>query len=200
MPLQRIECGSTRRDNHLRIPILGAKVVAPDVRLRFERIFKVEIPAKESWDSRSVTSGEGVQSWYTDGSKSVNTKWSEAGVYRQDTNKRAYFSLGGGRPSYQAKLFAILQVATRKEVTEGREGVIEIYSDSQAVLKALCKARLIQECWDTLNKVVAEAVWIPEHMGFAESEHADALALLGSSEIPITSHRIKQQTGRKRTK
>jgi len=56
--LQRMECGSTRRDNHLRdrdIQILGAKVVAPDVRLRFERRFKVEIPARKSWVSRSVT-------------------------------------------------------------------------------------------------------------------------------------------------
>jgi len=57
-------------------------------------------------------------------------------------------------------LFAILEVATSKEVTEGREGVIEIYSDSQAVLKALCRARmgkrLIQECWDALNKVAEQ--------------------------------------------
>jgi len=41
---------------HRDIPILGAKVVAPDVRLRFERKFKVEIPTRESWDSRSMTS------------------------------------------------------------------------------------------------------------------------------------------------
>jgi len=58
---------------------------------------------------------------------------------------------------FQEELFAILEVATSKEVTEGREGVIEIYFDSQAVLKALCSARmgnrLIQECWDALNNV-----------------------------------------------
>jgi len=86
-----MECGSTRRDNHLRqghtsiaaamhrdISVLGAKVVAPDVSSKR----KVEIPTRESWDSRSVTSGEGVQSWYTAGSNSSNMGWSVAGVYR----------------------------------------------------------------------------------------------------------------------
>jgi len=141
-----MEFGSTGRDNYLHqghtsiaaamhrdILILGAKMVAPDVRLRFERKLKVEIPTRESWDSRSVTSREGVQSLYTDGSKSSNTGWSGAGVYRQDTNKGAYFSLWGWTTIFQVELFAILEVATSKEVTEGREGVIEIYSDRQAV-------------------------------------------------------------------
>jgi len=126
-----------------------------------------------------------VQSWYTDGSKSPNTGWSGTGVYRQDTNKGAYFSLGERTTIFQAGLFA---------VTEG-EGVIEIYPDSQAVLKALCSARmgnrLIQECWDALTKVAEQKqvnlVWIPAHMGFAGNERADALARIGSSETPITA-------------
>jgi len=73
--------------------------------------------------------------------------------------------------------------------------VIEIYSDSQTVLKALCCARmgnrLIQECWDALYKVAEQKqvnlVWIPVHMGFAGNERADALVRLGSSENPITA-------------
>jgi len=102
----------------------------------------IHFPVREIWDSRSVTSRKGVKSWYTDGSKSSNTGWSGAGVYRQYINKGAYFSLGGWTTICQEELFAILEVATSKEVTEGREGVIEIYSDSQAVLKALCSARM----------------------------------------------------------
>jgi len=109
--LQRMECGSTRRHRrqHRDIRILGAKVVAPDddVRLRVERKFKVEIPTRESLDSRSVTSREGVQSWYIDGSKSTNTGWSGAGVYRQDSNKGAYFSQGDGRPSFRRNCFVV---------------------------------------------------------------------------------------------
>jgi len=73
--------------------------------------------------------------------------------------------------------------------------VIEIYSDSQAVLKALCNARmgnrLIQECWNVLNKVAEQKqvnlVWIPAHMRFAGNKRVDALARLGSSESPITA-------------
>jgi len=63
-------------------------------------------------------------------------------------------------------------VATSKEVTKRLEKVIEIYSDSQAVLKAHCSAKmgniLIQNCWDALNKVAEQKhvnlVWIPAHM------------------------------------
>jgi len=96
---------------------------------------------------------------------------------------------------FQAELFAILEVAKSKEVTEGRQEVIEIYSDSQGVLKALYSARmdnrLIQECWDALNKVAEQKqvnlVWIPAHMGFAGNERANALVRLGSSESPITA-------------
>jgi len=177
---------------HQDIPILGARVVAPDVRLRFERKLKVDFPTRESWDSRSVTSREGVQIcvhrrlkvW---GSYRISV-W---GVYRQDTNNRAYFSLGGWTTIFQAELFAILEVTASKEVTEGREGVI--YYDSQAVLKALCSARmgLIQECWDALNKVAEQKqenlVWMPVHMRFAGNERADLLARLRSSESPITA-------------
>ncbi|ERL87280.1 hypothetical protein D910_04676 [Dendroctonus ponderosae] len=58
---------------------------------------------------------------------------------------------------FRAELYAILEVATDKEVIEGLEGEIEIYSDSQAALNALLSvimgSRLIQECWDALNKV-----------------------------------------------
>jgi len=43
---------------------------------------------------------------------------------------------------FQADLYAILEVATSKEVTEGLEGVIQIYSDSQAALKTLLNARM----------------------------------------------------------
>jgi len=68
-----MECGSSRRDNHLRqghtsiaaamhqdIPILGAKVVAPDVRLRFERKFKVKSqPEKVGIVSLPIRDGPG---------------------------------------------------------------------------------------------------------------------------------------------
>jgi len=55
--------------------------------------------------------------------------------------------------------------------------LIEIYSDSQVVLKTLCSAtmgnRLIQECWDVLNKVAQKQVnlvWIPAQMVFAGAD------------------------------
>lgn len=108
----------------------GVKVVPLDGRLRFETKFKVETPTKECSDSRSMTGRE-------------NTRLSGAGVYQQDTNKGAYFSLGVTILTiFQAELYAILEFATSKEVTEELEGVIEIYSDRQAVLKVVCSAKM----------------------------------------------------------
>lgn len=118
-------------------------------------------------------------------------------MYRQDTNTGASFSLGSYATVFQAELYAIIEVATSKEVTEGIEGEIKIYSDSEAALKALLSARmggLVQECWEALNKVAEQKqvnpVWIPAHLGFMSNERADTFTKLGSSESPIT-HRIR---------
>jgi len=146
-------------------------VVAPDVRLRFERKFKVKISTRESWDKVS-------QYGMVQGG-SVPTRHEQESI----------FFAGGWTTIFQAEFFAILEVATSKEVTEGQEGVIEIYSESQA--SARMGNRLIQECWDALNNVAerkqVKLVWIMAHMGFAENERTDALARFGSSESPITA-------------
>lgn len=70
------------------IPILEARLVPPDSRLRLEKKFKVEISAKKNWDSREVEVRNGLQS-----SKAPTTGLSEEGVYRQDTNRAASFLL-----------------------------------------------------------------------------------------------------------
>ncbi|XP_018569028.1 uncharacterized protein LOC108909246 [Anoplophora glabripennis] len=88
---------------------------------------------------------------------------------------------------FQAKVFTILMVASKEEVSNCVEKIF-ICSDSQAGPRAVSSPRtrsvLVQECGDALELLArrreVELVWVPGHMGIPGNESVNQLARPGS--------------------
>ena len=131
---------------------------------------------------------------FTDGSKQGNSTGAGFTVFKHLTEHHAiHFSLGTIATVYQCELFAINMGANWAINNVNPHSDIVIFSDSQAVIKALnnhqVKSRMILETINSLNILGSNNKvsihWIPGHEGVPGNERADELARQGSSERPI---------------
>ncbi|CAH2241146.1 jg11596 [Pararge aegeria aegeria] len=125
-----------------------------------------------------------------DGSRRESIKLSGAGIfYSTMPEKKHIISLGKFASVFQAVTYAIMACANSFIDTLSTENKFIIYSDSQAVLKALKRkdttSALVKECKNTLNSLAERTkvliVWVPGHLGSPDKEKADELARLGTS-------------------
>ena len=168
--------------------------------LNIDKTYKIKISSRKDF---KVSTNSNKIKIYTDGSKNEKNH-TGYGLYINDSLNDNYYEekgpLHNHNSVYQAEAHAITQSAKlmiNKEITN-RD--IEIYSDSQAVLKSLqktkIKSRCIKDCSDTLKNLVNKQntitlKWIPGHRGFEGNERADKLAKEGSQQREDTKPDIK---------
>ena len=105
-------------------------------------------------------------------------------------NRRLNIPLGKHAIVFQTEVYAILACVHEIETPDRPERYINIYSDSQAALKALQTAKttfpLVQQCQQALNDIsVQHAVrlhWVPGHAGVRGKEITDKLTRSGSGQ------------------
>ncbi|KAL5259722.1 hypothetical protein ACHWQZ_G009982 [Mnemiopsis leidyi] len=131
---------------------------------------------------------------FTDGSKQGHNTGAGFTVIKHLTEHHAtHFSLGTIATVYQSELFAINMGTIWAINNINPHSDIAIFSDSQAVIKALnnpqVKSRMILETINSLNTLgnnnTVSINWIPGHEGVPGNERADELARQGSSTRPV---------------
>ncbi|KAL5264058.1 hypothetical protein ACHWQZ_G005228 [Mnemiopsis leidyi] len=131
---------------------------------------------------------------FTDGSKQGHNTGAGFTVIKHLTEHHAtHFSLGTIATVYQSELFAINMGTIWAINNINPHSDIAIFSDSQAVIKALnnpqVKSRMILETINSLNTLgnnnKVSINWIPGHEGVPGNERADELARQGSSTRPV---------------
>lgn len=123
--------------------------------------------------------------WYTDGSKTTTG----TGIGIVGPHKRTSEPLGIHTSIFQAEILAIERCASINLNNKTRNKHINIFTDSQAALKALkgytVNHRCVLSCIETLNKLGTDNKitigWIPGHKGNRGNEIADKLAKIGAT-------------------
>jgi len=152
----------------------------------FDLPFKVKIPTRSEWHTNDLNEIETDLKFYTDGSKTE--EGTGFGIYGNIEISR---NMENTSTIFQAEAKAITTCAEEILKQNIKDKDIHIYSDSQAVLKALIKhkttSKTIQECIDKLKEVgqfnKIELIWIPGHEGFEGNEKADELARKGAQNV-----------------
>ena len=123
----------------------------------FDKEFKITIPARESWNKdQKALLPENSRAVYTDGSG--GPLGVGAGIYFGNlAEDRSIFTLSKNVTVFQAETYAIQQcVSTLKSISVTGE-LINIYSDSQSILKALDNPKIVSrqvwECAQSLNEL-----------------------------------------------
>lgn len=154
-------------------------------------------------DEFSYQKGEGPKTtnkiyYFTDGSKIGGSATGAAFVrYQNDEEERAQkFCLNQKNTVFQAEILAITEAARSIEGETNRGKEIEIYSDSQAALKAIAgntiTSKMVWECAEALrgasaiNKITLR--WVKAHVGQTGNERADCLAKEGAMGYPNSIH------------
>lgn len=138
------------------------------------------------WESGGPEVAPGSIIFFTDGSKTVDG--TGAGVTGPGIN--ISIPMGKWTTVFISEIYAILECAAICLQRKYRNARINIFSDSQAALKALvsstCQSKLVWECSSLLKQVSVmnhvKLYWVPGHCGVDGNEKADALARQGSSD------------------
>jgi len=164
------------------------------------------IPARESWNKdQKALLPENFRAVYTDGSG--GPLGTGAGIYFGNLAEDQSIPLGKNVTVFQVETYAIQQcVSTMKSISVTGE-LINIYLDSQSILKALDNpkivSRQVRECAQGLNELTkvnfVNLIWVPGHSGILSNEKADYLASTAGSEpfigpeptLPISYSMIK---------
>ncbi|KAJ8910206.1 hypothetical protein NQ315_014497 [Exocentrus adspersus] len=139
------------------------------VRINLELPYNILLPEQNRTDLLRADS-----CWYTDGSKTP--EGAGAGVYSSQPRVEIADSLGQYATVFQAEIHAIELCGRELEKRGPNRRSIKIFSDSQAVLKALGSYHCTSKAYHGLT-----LVWIPGHVGLQGNEVADSLARRGAA-------------------
>lgn len=160
--------------------------------LNFQKSYSTIIPDRSSYENSSPFLNDSSQKWYTDGSKTCDG--SGAGIF--GPNRSISITLDEYASVFQSEVVAISVCAATIASCNPKGQVINIFSDSQAAIKAIsnvvCCSCTVLECKENLNKLGSrnrvKIVWIPGHSGYQGNEEADRLARKGSTSISYGPH------------
>ena len=152
----------------------------------FDLSFRVEIPTREQWSTGDLMEYPDALKYYHDGSKTKDgTGFGVHGAFEISRNMSNLATV------FQAEAKALATCAKHifAQNVEGRN--IIIYSDSQSLLKALSKHKVISKCvyecktyLEALGeKNFVKVIWIPGHEGYVGNEKADVLAKRGAANV-----------------
>ena len=155
------------------------------MKYNFEQSFAVVIPDRQLWTSGNPNFKKGSLNWFTDASK-IN---SNTGIGIYGPRCRVRKALGESTSVFQGEITAIQYCASINLNKRLKGATINIFSDSQAALKALrsftCESRSVSDCLDTLNALgrsnKVNLIWVPGHEGIEGNEKADELAKKGAT-------------------
>ena len=163
-------------------------------KLEFEGRARAIFPNRQDWIEGKICT-EACTSVFTDGSKMESGVG--AGVFSKSANLSISFKLPNTASVFQAEVFAILQ-ACKMLRERGSEGDINIFSDSQAVFKALttpwCRTKLVNSCKEEIKSLGCAGnislIWVPGHRNIEGNEIADELARKGTELASETSYPV----------
>ena len=127
---------------HKEVPFTGMRGDHTKTCFLFDKEFKIMIPARESWNKdQKALLPENSRAVYTDGSG--GPLGAGAGIYFGNLAEDQSIPLGKNVTVFQAETYAIQQCfSTLKSISVTGE-LINIYSDSQSILKALDNPKIV---------------------------------------------------------
>jgi ribonuclease HI len=157
-----------------------------DKEYNFQVPYTVNIPEREGYTYNISETNEDILNCFTDGS--LNENGTGSGIYFLDEDERISVPLNTHATVFQAECYAINKCASMLTDKSVENKTINIYSDSQAALRALknnlIMSKTVKETVGALkdlctkNKVNLQ--WIPAHQGFVGNEIADECAKLAA--------------------
>ncbi|XP_054710155.1 zinc finger protein 26-like [Uloborus diversus] len=126
---------STLKNGHLFAVWCALVLMEKPSEKHFNANYNIVFPSREQWKDVQDIIGNAQEIWFTDGSKTASGTGS--GAYCSSNNINLCFSLGKLATVYQAETLAILACVNNCLDRSLSGKVIRIFSDNQAVLKAL---------------------------------------------------------------
>jgi ribonuclease HI len=153
----------------------------------FEKRFQVKIPERKEWENLTCTfplSPNQIHC-YSDGSRADGQTGAGVAIWGPGNEKEEIqLPLGKEASVFQAEMVAILTAAESLLYRGSVNTDVQIFTDSQASLKALtklrCDSKLTALTFEKLNALSScndvTLTWIPGHTGKEGNEAADMLA------------------------